>query len=45
MNTKITKIVATHAHEEHVGNLNWLIGYYEGADLRFGDDRPVPYAV
>jgi glyoxylase-like metal-dependent hydrolase (beta-lactamase superfamily II)/predicted DCC family thiol-disulfide oxidoreductase YuxK len=22
--TKITKIVATHAHEEHVGNLNWL---------------------
>lgn len=21
---KITKIVATHAHEEHVGNLNWL---------------------
>ena len=23
-NTKITKIVATHAHEEHVGNLNWL---------------------
>lgn len=24
VNTKITKIVATHAHEEHVGNLNWL---------------------
>ena len=23
-NTKITRIVATHAHEEHVGNLNWL---------------------
>ncbi len=23
-NMKITKIVATHAHEEHVGNLNWL---------------------
>jgi glyoxylase-like metal-dependent hydrolase (beta-lactamase superfamily II)/predicted DCC family thiol-disulfide oxidoreductase YuxK len=22
----ITKIVATHAHEEHVGNLNWLSG-------------------
>jgi glyoxylase-like metal-dependent hydrolase (beta-lactamase superfamily II) len=22
--TEITKIVATHAHEEHVGNLNWL---------------------
>jgi glyoxylase-like metal-dependent hydrolase (beta-lactamase superfamily II) len=22
--TKIKKIVATHAHEEHVGNLNWL---------------------
>ena len=22
--TKISKIVATHAHEEHVGNLNWL---------------------
>lgn len=22
--SKITKIVATHAHEEHVGNLNWL---------------------
>lgn len=21
---KITKIVATHAHEEHVGNINWL---------------------
>lgn len=21
---KVTKIVATHAHEEHVGNLNWL---------------------
>jgi hydroxyacylglutathione hydrolase len=21
---KITKVVATHAHEEHVGNLNWL---------------------
>jgi hydroxyacylglutathione hydrolase len=21
---KITKIVATHAHEEHIGNLNWL---------------------
>lgn len=21
---KITKIIATHAHEEHVGNLNWL---------------------
>jgi predicted DCC family thiol-disulfide oxidoreductase YuxK len=24
LNTKITRIVATHAHEEHVGNLNWL---------------------
>jgi glyoxylase-like metal-dependent hydrolase (beta-lactamase superfamily II)/predicted DCC family thiol-disulfide oxidoreductase YuxK len=24
VNTKIAKIVATHAHEEHVGNLNWL---------------------
>jgi glyoxylase-like metal-dependent hydrolase (beta-lactamase superfamily II)/predicted DCC family thiol-disulfide oxidoreductase YuxK len=24
MKPKITKIVATHAHEEHVGNLNWL---------------------
>ncbi len=24
VSTKITKIVATHAHEEHVGNLNWL---------------------
>ena len=24
INPKITKIVATHAHEEHVGNLNWL---------------------
>jgi hydroxyacylglutathione hydrolase len=23
-NLKITKVVATHAHEEHVGNLNWL---------------------
>ncbi len=23
---KITKIIATHAHEEHVGNLNWLSG-------------------
>jgi len=23
---KITKVVATHAHEEHVGNLNWLSG-------------------
>jgi|ERR1700728_7888 len=23
---RITKIVATHAHEEHVGNLNWLSG-------------------
>jgi glyoxylase-like metal-dependent hydrolase (beta-lactamase superfamily II)/predicted DCC family thiol-disulfide oxidoreductase YuxK len=22
--TKITKVIATHAHEEHVGNLNWL---------------------
>ena len=21
---KITKVIATHAHEEHVGNLNWL---------------------
>ncbi len=21
---KITKIIATHAHEEHIGNLNWL---------------------
>src|SRR5256884_9874387 len=21
---RITKVVATHAHEEHVGNLNWL---------------------
>ena len=21
---KITKVVATHAHEEHIGNLNWL---------------------
>jgi len=21
---KVTKIIATHAHEEHVGNLNWL---------------------
>jgi glyoxylase-like metal-dependent hydrolase (beta-lactamase superfamily II) len=26
LKTKITKIVATHAHEEHVGNLNWLSG-------------------
>jgi len=24
MTPKITKIIATHAHEEHVGNLNWL---------------------
>jgi glyoxylase-like metal-dependent hydrolase (beta-lactamase superfamily II)/predicted DCC family thiol-disulfide oxidoreductase YuxK len=24
MQPEITKIVATHAHEEHVGNLNWL---------------------
>jgi glyoxylase-like metal-dependent hydrolase (beta-lactamase superfamily II)/predicted DCC family thiol-disulfide oxidoreductase YuxK len=24
---KITKIIATHAHEEHVGNLNWLSGF------------------
>ena len=24
MNPKILKVVATHAHEEHVGNLNWL---------------------
>lgn len=24
VDAKITKIVATHAHEEHVGNLNWL---------------------
>ncbi len=24
MNPKITKVIATHAHEEHVGNLNWL---------------------
>lgn len=24
LNPRITKIVATHAHEEHVGNLNWL---------------------
>jgi len=22
--SKVTKVVATHAHEEHVGNLNWL---------------------
>src|SRR5437764_1111802 len=22
---RITKVVATHAHEEHVGNLNWLL--------------------
>ena len=22
--SKITKVIATHAHEEHVGNLNWL---------------------
>ena len=24
MKTKIAKVIATHAHEEHVGNLNWL---------------------
>ncbi len=24
MKPRITKIIATHAHEEHVGNLNWL---------------------
>jgi hypothetical protein len=24
LNPKITKVIATHAHEEHVGNLNWL---------------------
>jgi glyoxylase-like metal-dependent hydrolase (beta-lactamase superfamily II)/predicted DCC family thiol-disulfide oxidoreductase YuxK len=24
LNPRISKIVATHAHEEHVGNLNWL---------------------
>jgi hydroxyacylglutathione hydrolase len=24
MKPKITKVIATHAHEEHVGNLNWL---------------------
>jgi glyoxylase-like metal-dependent hydrolase (beta-lactamase superfamily II)/predicted DCC family thiol-disulfide oxidoreductase YuxK len=24
MKPKITRIIATHAHEEHVGNLNWL---------------------
>jgi glyoxylase-like metal-dependent hydrolase (beta-lactamase superfamily II)/predicted DCC family thiol-disulfide oxidoreductase YuxK len=27
MKPKITKIVATHAHEEHVGNLNWLADF------------------
>jgi glyoxylase-like metal-dependent hydrolase (beta-lactamase superfamily II)/predicted DCC family thiol-disulfide oxidoreductase YuxK len=26
MKPKITRIIATHAHEEHVGNLNWLSG-------------------
>lgn len=24
INPRITKVIATHAHEEHVGNLNWL---------------------
>jgi len=24
MKRRITKVIATHAHEEHVGNLNWL---------------------
>jgi glyoxylase-like metal-dependent hydrolase (beta-lactamase superfamily II)/predicted DCC family thiol-disulfide oxidoreductase YuxK len=24
LNLPVTKIIATHAHEEHVGNLNWL---------------------
>jgi len=24
---RITKVVATHAHEEHVGNLNWLASF------------------
>ena len=42
---KITKVVATHAHEEHVGNLNWLSELTGAPDLRFGDDRPVPDAI
>ena len=29
---RITKVVATHAHEEHVGNLNWL-SHLTGAPL------------
>jgi glyoxylase-like metal-dependent hydrolase (beta-lactamase superfamily II)/predicted DCC family thiol-disulfide oxidoreductase YuxK len=24
LNPKISKVIATHAHEEHIGNLNWL---------------------
>ena len=35
---KITKIVATHAHEEHVGSLNWL-SELTGARSSFRDDR------
>jgi glyoxylase-like metal-dependent hydrolase (beta-lactamase superfamily II) len=31
LKTKITKIAATHAHEEHVGNLNWLSEHSDAA--------------
>ena len=40
---KITKIVATHAHEEHVGNLNWLSDLTGAPDLCFGDDGAVAH--
>jgi glyoxylase-like metal-dependent hydrolase (beta-lactamase superfamily II) len=41
LKVKITKVVATHAHEEHVGNLNWLSDltaspiYVSGMTARF----------
>ena len=38
---EIQCIVATHAHEEHIGNLNWLAEKNGRVDLRFQHDRQI----
>ena len=41
----ISTIVATHAHEEHVGNLNWLSDKTGARSVYLRNDRPVPDAL
>lgn len=45
LKTKITKIVATHAHEEHVGNPELALWPQRCCDLCFRYERKISYSI